>query len=143
MQIIITILISAIYIILAIWSWHNLGNIKKERKIIFLIIGIIITLLITIVVYNISKSGIQYENSQIESSIGNILIVTFTGLNALIIIPYFARLIDKINEKEIEKEQLSKRIIVILVIFLIFLILECSYLKNTQTGILEIYNSLK
>ncbi len=133
----------AIYIILITWSWKSLGNIERTKKIITIAIGIIAIYLITWLVFNISKQGIIYENEQIASSIGKVIIAIFTGVNGLIIIPFIGKLLDKVNEDEIEKQVFSRKILIIVVIFLIILWLECGYMKDTQEGILKIYHSMK
>lgn len=133
----------AIYIILITWSWKNLGNIERTKKIMTIAIGIITIYLITWFVFNISKQGIVYENEQIASSIGKVIISIFAGVNGLIIIPFIGKLLDKVNEDEIEKQVFSRKILIIVVIFLIILWLECGYMKDTQEGILKIYHSMK
>ena len=133
----------AIYIILITWSWKSLGNIERTKKIITIAIGIIAIYLITWFVFNISNQGIVYENEQIASSIGKVIISIFAGVNGLIIIPFIGKLLDKVNEDEIEKQVFSRKILIIVVIFLIILWLECGYMKDTQEGILKIYHSMK
>ena len=133
----------AIYIILITWSWKSLGNIERTKKIITIAIGIIAIYLITWFVFNISKQGIIYENEQIASSIGKVIIAIFAGVNGLIIMPFIGKLLDKVNEDEIEKQVFSRKILIFVVIFLIILWLECGYMKDTQEGILKIYHSMK
>lgn len=133
----------AIYIILITWSWKSLGNIERNKKVITIAIGIIAIYLITWLVFNISKQGIIYENEQIASSIGKVIIAIFAGVNGLIIMPFIGKLLDKVNEDEIEKQVFSRKILIIVVIFLIILWLECGYMKDTQEGILKIYHSMK
>lgn len=133
----------AIYIILITWSWKSLGNIERNKKIITIAIGIIAIYLITWLVFNISKQGIIYENEQIVSSIGKVIIAIFAGVNGLIIMPFIGKLLDKANEDEIEKQVFLRKILIIVVIFLIILWLECGYMKDTQEGILKIYHSMK
>lgn len=133
----------AIYIILITWSWKSLGNIERTKKIITIAIGIIAIYLITWFVFNVSKQGIVYENEQIASSIGKVIISIFAGVNGLIIMPFIGKLLDKVNEDEIEKQVFSRKILIIVVIFLIILWLECGYMKDTQEGILKIYHSMK
>ena len=67
----------------------------------------------------------------------------FTGLNSLILLPFIANLFDKILEEEIEKDQVKKRLIIILVIFVICIFIEKEYLKDTQEGIINIYNEVQ
>lgn len=139
------IIIGAIFIFLIsiIWTWHNLGNIEKPRKIAFILIGLCITYLITIVLYNISSTDMTYPSEEIKKMVSNTLILIFTGLNALIFLPFIANLFDNILEEEIEKNQAQKRMIVIFIIFIVCVFIENGYLKDTQEGIISMYNEVQ
>ncbi len=139
------IIIGAIFIFLIsiIWIWHNLGNIEKPRKIAFILIGLCITYLITIVLYNISSTDMTYPSEEIKKTVSNTLILIFTGLNALIFLPFIAYLFDNILEEEIEKNQAQKRMIVIFIIFVVCVFVENGYLKDTQEGIISMYNEVQ
>lgn len=89
--VIITIIL--IFFVLIIWTYKNLGDIEKSKKITYIILGIIITYIITLIIYTFSKGQIQYPNEQIEKAIKNILVILFTGINACIIMPYIAKII--------------------------------------------------
>ena len=132
-----------IFVILITWCWHNLGKIEKGKKIVYIILGLILIYVITSIVFGISKNNIEYPNVDIKNTIANMLILIFTGLNGLIVMPYIARQIDRINEKEINKQNFTKKIIIFAIIFLICLIFECGYLADTQKGIIRIYNLQK
>ena len=92
-----------IFVVSMIWMWHNLGNIEKPRKIAFMIIGLLIMYGFTVVLYTISSSNIAYPSEEIQKTVSNTLILVFTGLNALIFLPFIANLFDNILEEEIEK----------------------------------------
>ena len=132
-----------IFVISIVWIWHNLGNIERPRKIAFIIIGLVIIYLITLIIYNFSNPDIIYPSEEIEKYVSNVLIMIFTGLNSLILLPFIANLFDKILEEEIEKDQVKKRLIIILVIFVICIFIEKGYLKDTQEGIINIYNEVQ
>lgn len=101
-----------IFIISIVWIWHNLGNIEKPRKILFILIGLLIMYLITVLLYHLSSSDITYPSEEVQKTVSNTLILVFTGLNSLILLPFTANVFDKILEEEIEKNQAQKRFIV-------------------------------
>lgn len=140
MPVIITIVI-AMFLILISWTWHNLGEISQNTKIGTICISFLIVFFITFIVFNISKSGVQYDSEENMNYVRNILVIVFTIINGLIIMPAFAKTFGRINNKEIEKEQAQRHFIFLIVIFIIFMIFECNYLKGVQQGILDIYNS--
>lgn len=136
---VIIIIMLAIFCVLIIGTWHYLGNTEKTRKIVFIIIGIFASYLITMLLFSISKSGITYPSGEIEQMVQNMIVTVFTGLNGILMLPYLGRLWDKMSEEEITKQQFQKRICILLIIAIIVFILESNYLNGVQSGILEIY----
>lgn len=136
---IIIVIILAIFCVLIVGTWHYLGSVEKSKKIIFILIGIFVSYLMTIFVFSISKSGIMYPSKEIESMVQNVIALIFTGLNGILILPYLGRLLDKINEDELTKKQFQKRITILIIAIIVIFILENNYLRGTQAGILDIY----
>ena len=94
-----------IYFVLIAWTWQSLGFIEKQKKVGIILIGIFLTYIITLIVFQIAKSDITYPNANVQNSIKNMLVAIFTGINGVIIMPQIGKILDKINEDEIEKEQ--------------------------------------
>ena len=132
-----------IFVISIIWVWHNLGNIGRTKKITFILVGLLIMYLITVCIYNFSNPDITYPSEEIKKTVSNTLILVFTGLNTLIFLPFIANVFDKILEEEIEIQQAKRRMIILLVIFVICIFIEKGYLENTQEGIINIYNEVQ
>ena len=139
MPVIITLLI-AMFLILISWSWHNMGDVEKKTKISTITISLIILVFITFVVFNISRNGVKYDSEESANSVRNILVLAFTIINGLIIIPPFAKTIGRVHSKEISKEQATSHLGFLLIIFALALVIECFYLTSVQQGILDIYN---
>ena len=131
-----------IYFVLIAWTWQSLGFIEKTKKVGIILIGIFVMYLIALIVFQMAKGNINYPNANIQNSVKNMLVAIFTGINGLIVMPQIAKMLDKVSEDEIEKEQLVKRIIILTIIFVICLIFESGYMKNTQEGILKIYQTM-
>ena len=136
----IIILTIMIYVIAIIWSWNNLGQIEKSKKTAVILVGIVLTYIITFIVFALSKNNVNYNSIIIESTIKNAIVAIFTGVNACIFMPYISKQLEKIHEGEIEKEKFTQKIMTLLVIILILMSFECGYMKTTQQGILKIYN---
>lgn len=135
------IIIVAMYLILIAWTWQSLGNIEKRKKVAYIILGILLFFIITLIIFNISKSNVEYQKETIKNAVRNLLVLLFTAVNGIIFIPYVARILNKVEENEIEKEKLKIKAIVFIIIFVICVIIECGYLENIQNGIISIYNS--
>lgn len=132
-----------IFIIGIVWTWHNLGNIEKPRKILFIFLGILIIFLITRLIYSFSSTNIIYPTEEIQKTITNTLVMIFTGLNTLIFLPFIANITDKILEEEIENGKAKKRIIIFLIFLIICIFVEKGYFNNTQEGIINMYNEVQ
>ena len=132
----------AIYLILIAWTWQSLGFIEKSKKVAFIIVGIILIYILTLLIFQMTKGGIVYENEEMRKSVQNILVAIFTGINGLIIMPQIGKVLDKINEDEIEKSQWKKRIIILVIVFILCVIFEVGYMKDTQKGILNMYYAM-
>ena len=132
-----------IFLVSVIWMWHNLGNIEKPRKVAFIIIGLLIMYIFTMILYHFSSPNSTYPNEEMQKTVSNTLILVFTGLNALIFLPYIANLFDKIVEEEIEKTQAQRKLIILLIIFVICIVVEKGYIQSTQEGIINIYNEVQ
>ena len=131
-----------IFIVSCVWTWHNLGVIEKSRKIVFIIISLIIMYLITLMVFQMSKNGISYPdylNEKVEGTTKNMIVLIFTGLNSLILTPFLAYIYGKYTEEDLEAGKAVKRIIIGIVIFIICIFMETSYVKDVQQGILNDY----
>ena len=126
-----------LYIVVIGWTWNNLADISKIKKIVVIFIEVIVIYLLTIILFNISKIEINYESNVIESSVKNTIVILFTGLNALIILPYLNKQIMTLKETktEINSRKVMKKLVILLVIFIICMFFECGYMKDTQRGI--------
>lgn len=134
---VILIIIAILFLVLLGWSWNSLGNIDKKEKIKYIIIGLVLTYLLTFIIYAISKIGIQYDNKEAMKIIRTVFVLLFAIVNGYILLPYSFKKIEKIKSKEIEEEKLKRSIIILLIIIVILLIFESIYLGNLQQGILK------
>lgn len=139
---IITITTVILFIILIIWSWHSLEDIEKSTKILYLIVEIAITLIITYVIFIISQGNIQYPSEEIEKSIRTTLILLFAGVNGCILVPYTSKILAKVKQNEIDSKELRRKILIILVLIILIVLVEKNYMADTQDGILKVFNQL-
>lgn len=132
-------LIIAMFLILMSWTWHNLGEIEKTKK-VFIIIGLsLISFLVTIVVFNISKNNITYNSQNEMEIVRNVIVALFTIINGLIVMPGIAKIIGGVFNKDIDRQKANRKLVILFIIFVIVLFIECGYMKNIQQGILNIY----
>lgn len=134
---VILIIIAILFLVLLGWSWNSLGSIDKKEKIKYIIIGLVLTYLLTFIIYAISKIGIQYDNKETMKMIRTVFVLLFAIVNGYILLPYSFKKIEKIKNEEIEEEKLKRSIIILLIIIVMLLIFESIYLGNLQQGILK------
>ena len=131
------------FLVLIGWTWSNLASIDKNKKIGYILSSIAIMMIVTLIIFSISKIGINYENENMVGPVRILLVAVFTSLNGFVVIQYIARILGRTYEQTIEKEEANKKIAIILIIFIIIAIIECLYMKNIQNGILDMMNNLK
>ena len=132
-----------IYFINIAWTWKSLGEIEKSQKVIFIIVGLLILFIITLITFNISAKNIPYQHQEETNTIRNLLVSIFTGINGIIIMPQLAKILEKAKNGDLEKNQIRNRIILWIAILVICLIFECGYMKDTQQGIVNIQHGLE
>ena len=143
MAVFITIATIILFVVIVIWSFHNLEDIEKSRKIIYIIFEILLTGVITFVIFELSKENISYPSIDIMNTIKNPIVLLFTGINGCLIIPYMSKILAGVRQNSISTEELRKKIIILVVIIIAIVIFEKSYMESIQKGILEIFYSLK
>ena len=137
----IIIMIFILYSVVIGWTWNNLGDIDKIKKILIIAGEIFAICLITLIVYAISKNGIDYTNKEVENSVKTVIVALFTGFNSLIVLPFLNKQIIKLKEKKKKKKKVTKKLLIMIVVFMICIIFECGYMKDTQKGILQVQKS--
>lgn len=142
MAVFINLIIIVIYLISIAAIWTSLENEGKTKKISIIIIGILAMFLITNIIFNISKSTINYENIELQKNMRQIILWLFTGLNSLFL-PVTIRNIVKTKNGEQDENALKVKILVLAIIFILVIILECGYIKDIQEKTINIYQSNK
>lgn len=142
MAVFINLIIIVIYLISIASIWTSLENEGKTKKISIIIIGILAMFLITNIIFNISKSTINYENIELQKNMRQIILWLFTGLNSLFL-PVTIRNIVKTKNGEQDENALKVKILVLAIIFILVMILECGYIKDIQEKTINIYQSNK
>lgn len=134
----IILMIFILYSVVIGWTWNNLGDIDKKKKILIIAGEIIAIYIITLIVFGVSKNGIDYTNKDVEGNVKTVIVALFTGFNSLILLPFFNKQIIKLKEKETDEKSIIKKITIMFLIFIVCIIFECGYMKNTQKGILQV-----
>ena len=141
MIIIIYIAIILLFTVLLLWTWNNVKEFENiGQKIGYVAIGLIVLAVITLILFNVSKVGVQYPNEEIIGQIRKMALFVFIPINGLLSLPHIARIYTNLQDGTDEK-QVKRKIIILGIVIIIAIIVEISYLKSFQNGIIQILNS--
>ena len=138
---IVSIISIAIFAIAILMIYTNIYEFEKEKKIQFIIIGIIVMVIFTWIIVSISYIGIKIENKEYLkiSKISSVLI--FAPINVIFALPYLGNIINKLKQDRLTNGQVKLRVLILLAILVILAIMEVGYIKSFQIGILS--NAIK
>lgn len=142
MNIVIYMIIILLFAVLLFWTWNNTRDFEKtEQRILFILIGIVILSILTLILFNISKIGVNYPNNDIMKEIRKISLLLFIPINGFLSLPHIASIKTAITLGKETDEKIKKKIIILGIIFIVGIIIETIYLKDFQNGIIQIVNS--
>lgn len=98
-------------------------------------------LVLTWIIVSISSIGIQVENKEYIriSKLSSVLI--FAPINSIFALPYLGNIINKLKQERLTNGQVNTRALILLIILIIIGIIEVSYIKSFQIGMLS--NAIK
>lgn len=142
MNIIIYLIIFLLYVVLLFWTWNNTKDFEKiEQRIAYMGIGLIVLGIITFIIFNISKIGVNYPSQDIVREIRKISLLLFIPINGFFSLPHIASIKSEIRLGKVEHEKSKKKIIILGIMFIVGIIIEIIYLKDFQNGIIQILNA--
>lgn len=130
MKAIIFLIITILYLALIAITTSNMKVFDVKNKATFIIIGLIINFIATLIVINIANINVQ--NAQATSFIKNVDLCIFTAVNGIITMPTIAKYMNNYKMTIIEKNVFSRKILTIAIIFIIVLVIEVSYIKGLK-----------
>lgn len=142
MNIAIYMIIIILFAVLLFWTWNNCKDFEDTtQKIKFIIIGLIILSIVTLILFNVSKIGVNYQNKDIMKAVRKISLLLFIPINGFLSLPHIASLKTEINFGTNDDEKTKRKIIILGIIFILAIIIEIIYLKEFQNGIIQMINS--
>ena len=133
MQFTIYFIIAVLYMVLIAWTWNNVKDFSDNmQKIKYLAIGTIALFIVTYIIFNISKIGINYPNKDIAKIVRKISVFLFVPINGYISLPHIAKIKTDILDGNIDDEKSKKRIKILAIVIVIAIIIEIIFLKDFQ-----------
>ncbi len=119
-----------IFIISCITVYHNTNSYEPKNRIIYIVIGTLAIYFLTSIICNIKAKGIVVQNEQAINDVISVIKAIFTPINSIIILSTLGNVFGKVKDGVISTDKAGKRIMIILVIFLLVLIFEANYIGD-------------
>lgn len=130
----------ALFMLLIGFIWYRAEAFDGMEKVVICVAGILICWLITNVIFSISSNGIEYNNKNVEQEVGKVLVLIFTPINGIVVMPYATKIISQVRFEEIDKKEAIKQFGILALVLIAVFFIEIKYLNGIQNGILEIAN---
>lgn len=131
-----------IHVVLLLATYYNLNSLSKKERWLFILIGIGIMYFLSTIVFSITDIGIDYGNDEAKEMITNLLTFTFVPINGILTLPFLASCYNKYKANMMSKETLKKRIILLVLVFIVCYIFEFIYMKSIKVNMLEMVEQL-
>ena len=125
-----------IFVIACVTIYHNTNSFEPKKRILYIIIGMIIMYGITSLICAIDTSGIQVENEQALNDTIGVIKMIFTPINAMVVLSSLGNTFGKAKDQYITTDKAGKRLVIILIAFIVIVIFEINYIKDFITGVL-------
>lgn len=122
-------------IVAIILTYHCLSDLEQKEKMIFIAVGIALMYVVTSIVYSLSAKEIAIK--EVSETGKNLITFLFVPINALVILPIFAKSYEKYKIGTLTGAHLRNRGILLGVILFIILIVEFSCFKDVQNGVVK------
>lgn len=126
-----------IYIVATVVIYANTYSLEKEKRITFVLIGLVSVLLVTSILVMISSASIQVPKKEYLTTANITSILLFAPVNSVLFLAYLGQVLNKQKQKRLKDSQVKKRIIFIAVIAVFILIMEVGYIQNFEIGLLK------
>lgn len=138
----IVIVVVALFMVLLGFTWYRLEAYEGMEKVIICVAGILISWLITSILFSISSNGIEYLNEDVKGEISKILVLVFTPINGIAFMPILAKIMSRFKFDEIDEKEAVKQVLILGILLIIISYIEVMYLRNIQLGIFEVANGM-
>ncbi len=138
----IIIVVIALFIVLVGFTWYRLEAYEGMERVIICVAGILISWLITSILFSISSNGMEYINEEVEHEISKILVLVFTPINGIAFMPILARIMSRLKFDEINQGEAVKQVLILMIVLIVIFMIEVMYLRNIQLGIFEVANGM-
>ena len=125
-----------IFAISFVTIYHNTNSYETAKRVLYIIAGTIIMYTITSIICSVNIKGITVKSEAALADTLSVMKLIFTPINSMIVLASLGNTFGKVKDKAIGTDKAGKRIIIMLVVFVLVLIFESSYIADFIHGLL-------
>ena len=133
---IIKIIAFVIFCISCVTIYHNTNSFEPKKRIIYILIGMVAMFGLTSILCVLKSNGIKVNNVDAINDTLSVIKMIFTPINALILLAPLGNIVGKAYDQIITTESAGKRVLILLIIFVIVIIFETNYIGNFISNLL-------
>ena len=128
-----------LFVVYIVWTWNSTKEFEDNLlRISFIFVGTLFITLLTLILFWISKIGVEYPKKEMIGEVRKIILLSFIPINGFIILTQTASIFAQAKSGMVSKEDMQKKIKRLVIIFIILIVIEAIYFKNIQNGMIKI-----
>ena len=132
-------IIVVLFIIYIVCAWNSTKEFENNLlRISFIFVGTLFITLLTLILFWISKIGVEYPKKEMIGEVRRIILLSFIPINGFLILTQTASIFAQAKSGMVSKEDMQKKIKRLVIIFIILIVIEAIYFKNIQNGMIRI-----
>lgn len=132
-------IIVVLFIIYIVCAWNSTKEFENTlMRISFIFVGTLFITVLTLILFWISKIGVQYPKKEMIGEVRRIILLSFIPINGFVTLTQSASIFAQAKSGMVSKEDMQKKIKRLVIIFIILIVFEAIYFKNIQNGMIRI-----
>ena len=141
---IINFIIFVLFVVYVVFVWNSTKEFENIIiRVSYILIGTIFITILTLILFLISKIGIQYPKKEMIGEVRRIILLAFIPINGFITLTQASSIFVQAKSGMVSKEDMEKKIKRFVIIFIVLIIVEIIYFKNIQNGMIKFIQSVQ
>ena len=130
---IINFIIFVLFVIYIVFVWNSTKEFENTLiRVSYIFIGTLFITLLTVILFWISKIGVEYPKKEMIGEVRRIILLVFIPINGFITLTQASSIFVQAKSGMVSKEDMQKKIKRLIIIFIMLIIVEIIYFKNIQ-----------
>ena len=141
---VINFIIFVLFVIYIVFVWNSTKEFENTIiRVSYILIGTLFITLLTLMLFWISKIGVEYPKKEMIGEVRRIVLLVFTPINGFITLTQVASIFVQAKSGMVSKEDMQKKIKRFVIIFVVLIIIEVIYFKNIQNGMIRFIENVQ